>query len=59
MLGVEPLHCLDQADRRHLFEVLHGLAPPGEPAGQVAGDPRIAVEQDVPRRSVGEGDKEL
>src|SRR5439155_6118300 len=34
---VEPVHGVDQADRRHLDQVLVGLTAVGEPAGDVLG----------------------
>ncbi len=44
-LGVEPLDRLQQADRRHLDQVVEGLAPVGEPASQVAGEGEVPLDQ--------------
>jgi len=47
-LGVEALDRLQEADGRHLDEVVQGLPPVGETAGQVAGEREVALDQ--PRR---------
>ena len=51
-LGVEPVDRLEQAEGGHLHEVVEGLAPVGEPAGEVLGQAHVGGDQLVAQGTV-------
>ena len=51
-LGVEAVDRLEQADRRHLHEVVERLAPVGEAPGQVLGQAEVGLDQLVAEAGV-------